>query len=199
MIAVILMIVKTLMLGGWRWQPEPRLFATFSPHFCAQSLCSPVFSLCCLYHFLFVYCSAIECSTVDVAKEPQRILYMLQKGVEYVQETRWRHLFVSFSPLEEELFGSWSFEPVGQSIEGNKDTLITFGFQLLFDWWLKAFSGGFSGFEMLVKNIIILSLVLFWESFTNISFETLYDISKLEDKPSCQWPLNPRYLSSQFM
>ena len=106
MIAVILMIVKTLMLGGWRWQPEPRLFATFSPHFCAQSLCSPVFSLCCLYHFLFVYCSAIECSTVDVAKEPQRILYMLQKGVEYVQETRRRHLFVSFSPLEEQLFGS---------------------------------------------------------------------------------------------
>ena len=34
------------------------------------------------------------------------------------------------SPLEEHLFGSWSFEPVRQSIEGNRDTLITFGFQL---------------------------------------------------------------------
>ena len=137
-------------------------------HFCC---CAHLYFLF-LLSFFVIFCLFIVklMPAADVVKEPQRILFMLQKGVEYVQETRWRHLFVSFSPLEEELFGSWSFEPVGQSIEGNKDTLITFGFQLLLAWWLKTFSGGFSGFDMLVDHILILSLEIFWESFTNISF-----------------------------
>ena len=71
--------VDNLSLGN----SPPSLFIS------ARNRCAHLYFLF-LLSFFVIFCLFIVklMPAADVVKEPQRILFMLQKGVEYVQETR---------------------------------------------------------------------------------------------------------------